>query len=215
MDNLGGHPLPHYVLSAEEAEERIGPFRERLNQCIREAWDAWQGDYKQKHHILSNRTRAAIVFDEIKARALVSFAGIDGCVLSPSSTTLMLYIGDDIALRFKKMRKDGRSSNIKTKTQRLFDLQLGIPGIKPGTLVHAGYMLDDVGQNIVSTLVVCQFRARVVWSLELANSDGELYEFVPTPEPVEPITPRWELTNEKQAEAQKAEEKEQAGDASS
>jgi hypothetical protein len=71
----------------------------------------------------NTRARAAIIFDEIAFRALEEFPTGPGLKAVRTPSTLMLYIGDSITLRFKKIRKNGRCSNILTKQQILFRLK--------------------------------------------------------------------------------------------
>jgi hypothetical protein len=77
-----------------------------------------------KAHVLDGRPRAAIVYAEIVNRALEMFQGLEGVKVVRRPGSLMIYIGEDISIRFKKMRKDGRCSNIKTVTQIRFLAQL-------------------------------------------------------------------------------------------
>jgi len=179
--SLAGH-----ILTLEEAEEILSPFRERLNRCIQHGWDVWKTDYQHKHHILNARARAAIVFDEIVFRALVEFPTIPGQVKAlRTANTFLLYIGDSITLRFKKIRKNGRCSNILTHQQILFraQVQMSFPSMLDGTLVSAGYVLDDLQQEIVRKSVVCHLDNDVLWQMPLTASNAAVVEFTP------PVTP--------------------------
>lgn len=185
------------ILTLEEAEEILGRYCERLNRCIQHGWDVWKRDYQHKHHILHARARAAIVFDEIVHRALEEFPTIPGeQKATRSANTFMLYIGDDISLRFKKIRKNGRCSNILTKQQILFraQAQLSLPTMLEGTLVSAGYVLDDLQQEIARKSVVCHLDNRVLWEMPL-RGDGSMVGFIPpapTPDTGTPVqVPRY------------------------
>jgi hypothetical protein len=89
--SLGGHP--NQLIPQEEAEIQLAPHRERLERCIQHGWDVWRTDYAHKRHILSARARAAIVFDEIVARALDEFQEGPDLKVRRSSNSFMLYIG--------------------------------------------------------------------------------------------------------------------------
>jgi hypothetical protein len=208
-NGLGGpNPLPHHVLSLEQAEDRLNPYKKLLNECIQFGWDAYIKDYSTKHHILCARSRAAIVFDEIKNRAQAIFGALEGVNFVPKLNSFMLYIGDDIVLRFKKLRKNGLCSNINTRQQMLFQAQMCLPGVLAGTLVHAGYLLDDLQHEIIKTLVVCQFENRVLWTIKLTGEGGAIVFTPPAPVPSERgAVARWEFTGEKADRAA-----EQAGD---
>ncbi|MGC2637368.1 MAG: hypothetical protein WA294_09335 [Acidobacteriaceae bacterium] len=211
-NGLGGpNPIPPHVLSLQEAEDRIHPYKELLNQCIRYGWTAYMTDYASKHHLLSARARAAIVFDEIRHRAEVVFGAMSDVRFVPHPNSFMLYIGDDIALRFKKLKNNNLCSNINTRQQLLFQAQMRLPGILAGTLVHAGYLLDELQQEIIRTMVVCQFENRVLWTIRLTDEAGEAIIITPPAPTVEPPAAHWEFTGEKAIEAD--ERKEESGEA--
>src|ERR1035438_3895342 len=171
------------LLSEERAQAFLQPYLAILNQCIDDGWSAWKTHYFHRAHVLDGRPRAAIVYAEIVNRALEEFRGLEGVKVVRRPGSLMIYIGEDITIRFKKMRKDGRCSNIKTVTQIRFLAQLQLPGMVDGTLVHAGYQLDDLQQNIVRKAIVCQLNKRVLWDIELT---GVLAERVTMP-PVDSV----------------------------
>ncbi len=113
-------PAEQHLVSLEEAEDILSPYRDRLNRCIQHGWDVWKTEYLHKHHILGPRARATIVFDEIVFRAVQEFASDADLRTKRTPSSFMLYIGDRITLRFKKIRRNGRCSNIKTHQQVLF-----------------------------------------------------------------------------------------------
>jgi hypothetical protein len=209
---LGGKEPPEHVLTVEEAEETIKPHKDRLDKCIQDGWDAWKNDFAFKHHILGARARAAIVFDEIAWRAQQEFSGIDGVIFRRHSNTFMLYIGDTISLRFKKLRKNGRCSAINTRQQMLFtaQAQLRLPTMLHGTLVNAGYILDDLQLEIQRKMVVCQFKNQVLWQIRLEGEAAPVLELSPLPTPSELPKPEFKIkdTKTKKAKAAKAGEKE-------
>ena len=172
-----------HLLTSEEAEVILAPYRERLNRCIQHGWEVWKTDYAHKHHVLHARARAAIVFDEIVHRALQEFVEGPDLVIRRTHATLMMYIGDSLVLRFKKIGRNGRCSNILTRQQVLFRaqvVQLCLPTMQKGTLVHAGYQLDSLQQDIIDTKVVCQFNKRVLWQMSLGHA--AVIEVMPTPQ---------------------------------
>ena len=190
------------IVTVEEAEEILGPYRDRLNRCIQHGWDAWKTDYLPKHHILGPRSRAAIVFDEIVNRAMEEFSDVPDVKPLRLSNSFMLYIGDRITLRFKKIKRNGRCSNIHTKQQVLFlaQAQMRLPTMLDGTLVHAGYTLDDLQQEVLRKTVVCQLHNHVLWQLSLSGDTAAIVELVPA-EPLAPtgstdVRPRFVLKPE-------------------
>ncbi len=180
-------PQMNVILSREEAETILLPHVERLNCCIENGWRAWKTDYAHKSHILRSRSRAAIVYDEIVHCAIEAFANLDGVKTVRQRGSLMIFIGNCITLRFKKIRKSGRCSNIKTETQVMFLAQMQLPGMLDGTLVHAGYQLDELQQEIKRKAVVCQLDNKVLWEIQLT---GEAAVFSVMPSATDPTAPR-------------------------
>ena len=186
------HP-PKHLLSAEAAERRLKTHYQRLDKCIRGAWTAFLRDYGHKRHILSPRSIASIIFDEIINRAQAEFSGIAGVLPKTQNNSFLLYIGEDIVIRFKKIGRDGRCRNIPTRQQNLIDLQIALPGMQKGTMLQAGYMLDDLRQNLLSTMIVCQYAKRVVWAINLAGpAENQIAPISMKPAPQPPKQPRFE-----------------------
>lgn len=202
MSSLAGQLIPR-----ERAESILQPYMDLLNKCIDEGWKAWITEYRDKHHILDARARAAIVFCEITHRARVAFSSIPNVKVVSQRGSLTIFIGDEITLRFKKIKRNGRCSNIMTKTQTLFLAQLSLPGILDGTLVHAGYALDELQREIALKAVVCQLDKQVIWRITIKGPQADLISLPPTGTPSTPQTqprfvpketPKKEATGEKE-----------------
>jgi len=193
MNNFAGNSgSPDHLLTSQEGEELLKPYVDALNRCIQHGWDSYQNDYTSKHHILSARTRATIVFDEIIACAEQEFYGKDGVRFVRKSNSFMLYIGEKATIRFKKIKRNGRCSNIDTRQQVLFkaQAQLRLPGMLEGTLLHVGYLLNDIEKDINRKMVVCQLNNRVLWQFEL-KSEAVATVVPMEPTPPQPQTPRF------------------------
>jgi hypothetical protein len=189
-------PAYDHLLTLEEAEERLKPHQDRLNRCIQHGWDAYMKDYTAKHLILSARSRATIVFDEIIARAEAEFSRLEGVKFVRKSNSFLLYIGDKITLRFKKIKKCGRCSNIDTRQQVLFkaQAQMYLPTMLEGTLLQAGYVLDELQREIDRKMVVCQLNNRVLWQFRLTGTSNAIVEMTPSvPQQPEPSKARFEV----------------------
>lgn len=202
---IGGNPA-QYLLTREQAEALLEPYITTLNGCIDEAWGAWKSGYHaQKSHILDARARAAIVYCEIVYRAKAAFSGMADVKVVATGGMLKVHIGDHITLRFKKIGKNGRCSNIMTKQQVLFLAQMQLPGILAGTLVHAGYELDQPQAEIARKAVVCQLDNRVLWQIEVTGTPGELLTMPPVAAPEQPQTgPRFVVKKELEPKANEA-----------
>jgi len=196
------------LLTRVQALAFLQPYLEILNRCIDDGWSAWRTHYAHRSHVLDGRPRAAIVYAEIAHRALGAFQGLEGVKAVPGRGSLMIYIGEGVTLRFKKMRHDGRCSNIKTVTQLKLLAQLKLPGMVDGTLVHAGYQLDSLQQNVVRKAIVCQLNQRVLWDIELAGVPAEMVAMPPVESAGHPpIEPRFVAKGAQAQQPAKAVEK--------
>ncbi|HKV48432.1 MAG TPA: hypothetical protein VJN69_10095 [Candidatus Acidoferrales bacterium] len=117
-----------------------------------------------------------------------------GATLKKQNGIYLLYIGDDLVLRFKKIGKDGRCHNIPTRQQNRFEAQRNLPSMEKGTMLHAGYMLDELGQRIVAIRIVCQFARQVIWQIDLSEGGTENVVAMPSQPsmPIKPKSPRFE-----------------------
>jgi hypothetical protein len=155
-----------------------------LAECIQYGWDQWASFYKTKHYVLGARARASIVYDEILSRVAEKIQSTPEVVLKKFRNSFLLYIGDFITIRFKKFNKYGRASNIRTRQQYLFGLQMEIPGMEKGTIMQAGYMLDEAAQSVVKKGIICEFGNRVLYRIDLLTDVNAAIEI-----PSSPTTP--------------------------
>lgn len=179
---LGGGDL---FMEKQLASKLLGQNLERLGECIEHGWKMWEDHYNDRQHVLDARARAAIVNCETVAKAGEEFLDVPGVVFRKTRGTFWLYVGDEIVVRFKKLRRNGKSSNIMTKQQRQIYTQMVIPGFLPGTHLSAGYVLDQLQQGISQVLVAFQNAASVVWTIDLRDSGATPTEITiaPTPKP--------------------------------
>src|SRR5665213_978156 len=148
--------MPH--LDKQSAKAILDPILEKIQTCIQESWDEWTAFYAPKHHILDARARAAIVYCHTVDRAMELFRGVGNVTTGRKRGVFRLFIGDDIALRFKKAKRNGTTSNVSTLQQKLIDMQLTIPGLLPGTMLNATYQLDDLQQDISRMMVTHHYK---------------------------------------------------------
>ena len=178
-------------MNKNDAVEEVQPYLHLFSQCIQHGWDTWKTQYAHRHHVLDARARAAIVYDEITTEAKRVFGELHNVVLRIRYGSLMVYVGDNVVVRFKKLRRTGRANNIMTKNQMNLYRQIPIPGYLPGTHLNAGYVLDDLQQQIDRLLVTCQDGKRVMWTFDLDQASGRTTSaVVPMPTPASPAPKR-------------------------
>ena len=171
------------------AADRLKPYLHLFSKCIEHGWEQWETKYLHKNPVLDARARAAIVYCEIKEEAMRVFDQVDDVVLRTKNGSVLIYIGGDILVRFKKLRKSGRASNIMTSEQLSLYGQRPIPGFLPGNHFNAGYVLDELQQSIERLLLVYQQNKRVVWTIDIDSDTGTAAEVVVMPTtPAQPKT---------------------------
>lgn len=175
------------ILDKGSAQTVLDPILATIEECIQGAWGAWAEFCAPHHHILDARARAAIVYCLIVDRAMQAFRETPGVTPGRSRGIFRLFVGDDIALRFKKAKKNGTTSNIPTNQQRLIDLQLTIPGILPGTMLNAVYQLDDLQRDISRMMITHQLEGRIQWSIEIKPAPTASH--IKMPQPSAPAAP--------------------------
>jgi hypothetical protein len=83
-------------------------------------------------------------------------------------------------------------------------MQIEIPGMEKGTMVQAGYVLDDLQHQLVRKLVVCEFDKRVLWTIELMREASAPVMEIPSGETLPPEKKqRFETRTESEKEKKK------------
>lgn len=163
----------------------LSNFEYRLHSVLEKAWAEWQE--MPKKSVLSARSRASIVFDFIKRRAIEEFDGdADIHVLLQGQTVKFLF-RDQVLIRFKKANAKGIGSNIETEAVLEFiDPQLKIPDLVPEIFkVEVCYTLDKLATKVEAVLVTKRDRNRKLWSYPIFGEEGGTVVQLPprTPEP--------------------------------
>ncbi|MEA2561337.1 MAG: hypothetical protein QOH06_2841 [Acidobacteriota bacterium] len=171
------------------AEIDLGPYLSALHECIASGWQAWElfGEIAPALRLpLTNRTRANFIYDHITTGARARFADLKRVKISENRGFLELLIASRYIIRFKKLNKSGRSSNIQTKQQlRWFSIQLELPDMPPAAVrLIAGYQLNLLGTEVANVLVTRPVGSVIEWSFSLADSLSNVKQF-----PVHPPKP--------------------------
>jgi hypothetical protein len=73
-----------------------------------------------------------------------------------------------------------------------------------GTLLHAGYLLNELEREIHRKMVVCQLNNRVLWQFELQSETGAAPVVTMEPTPPQPQKPRFVVKTSADAKKLKA-----------
>lgn len=111
----------------------------------------------------------------MRHHAIRLFDGMTGVHLDIIQGLFLVNIEGKFVVRFKKLRRDRRGSNILTGQTMLFNSQqFDLPGIpaRPTSLV-AGYQLDGLQQHIDARLITCPNISGVAWHIDIGESPVE------------------------------------------
>ncbi|WP_042407513.1 hypothetical protein [Streptacidiphilus carbonis] len=158
------------LLTQSEAEVLLDGHSLTITQVLADGWARWRKLVKSDTElgaILSNRTRASIVYDCIRHAALTSFVGAEDVVVSEDRGFLLLSFSQRIILRFKKYRGATlRTSSTPTRQALEYGSQV-LPGMESLTHLIAGYLPDEVGIGLDRAAITCPTTAGIEWVIEL------------------------------------------------
>jgi hypothetical protein len=160
-------------LAQAEAGSLLQKHSLPLTQVIAAGWTRWRKlvtDDAELGAILSNRTRASIVYDCIRHEALRAFVGIETVTVTEDRGFLLLTFSERIILRFKKFRGTTlRTSSAPTRQAQEYANQV-LPGMEALTHLVAGYLPDEVGIDLKKAAITCPKGSGNEWIIELDMS---------------------------------------------
>ena len=153
------------MLSRREAADLLTPYLESIQECIEAAWSCYRSKaYERFRPIFSDRTRANIVYDLIIDEAHRRFDDVRGVEFHEQNGLIVLGVGKEILLKFKKLDSRGLSRTYPTQQSLRFDMQDVLPGFPAQrTNLIVGYQLDDLKTEITEILVTCPYGATMLW----------------------------------------------------
>jgi hypothetical protein len=175
-------PVPPLDLVKKALED----FELRMREVLEGAWEDWQS--VSHRALMSPRSRASVVFDFIKARALAEFDGDPNIRAIPKGQTVHFLFRDRVLVRFKKANSAGLGSNIETQAVIEFvDPQFPLFELPPIYNVEVCYHLDKLATRMALLAVTARQRNTKLWAYELDRpASGAV---VPLPEPLPADTP--------------------------
>lgn len=180
------------LISKSTATNLLTHHLPTLQRCLHDAWSEWQklrDEQLARGNELSPTARARIIYDTAVSRARAAFAEIPEVLVSQKHGFLVLVFGQQVAIRFKKLRNNLLPSGVRTRQQEMFATQEEIPGIPdPATYLIAGYVLDAAQVRIERLVVTCADGLGLRWVLDLeANGESSAISIGATaPAPIAP-----------------------------
>lgn len=160
-------------------------FELRIRTILEAAWEEWLEIPDRAR--FSNRSRASVVFDFIKRRAIAEFDIDPNIRVIIKGQTVQFLFRDAVLVRFKKAGRSGLGSNIETQAVLEFvDPQLNIPDFLPEVYrVEICYHLNPLATQMDELAVTARVRNRKLWSYELERLEtGKII-----PLPTSPVPP--------------------------
>lgn len=179
----------------DEAEEALRPYMAAFGDCLEAGFEAWREVGRLAPAVrvhLGTRTRANIISDHIAASVRSRFGQMRGVRVEERRGFPELVIDNRFVLRFKKLDKKGRSSNILTGVQRAWlDSQMTLPDMPPeAKRLIAGYVLDALGTQIERMLVTSPANVKAInWMLDIEHGDIATNVFQMPRTPISPNAP--------------------------
>ncbi|MGW3571227.1 hypothetical protein ACWDSL_46365 [Streptomyces sp. NPDC000941] len=171
-------------ITAEEASQVLSPYLDQIGRCIQDGWQRWRTLLKHDAElgvIISNRSRANLVYDFIRYEAVNRFDGDPDVTISDSRGFLLLTFAEKIVMRFKKYRDAKlRTSSIPTQQSLKFTNQV-LPGMTELTHLVAGYLPDDAGIDLEQVAITCTLGNDQLWVLDLDLAIDTVAAVTPLP----------------------------------
>lgn len=162
------------VVSEEVARALLEPHRDVIGLAFGRGWADWgqlgRRAPAQRLH-LGRTSRATSVNDLICAHVETLLTGRPGVTMVREHGRLVAYLGGGmVKLRFKKLDRRLRASNIPTGRQLRLRLQLeqpALPGMPSPTVLTVGYLLDLTETSIRRIVAVCRVGAMLEYAIDL------------------------------------------------
>jgi hypothetical protein len=166
------------LISEDEARGLFAPHFSLIVDCLLAGWTAWAAvRATPEGRRLGKSARARIVWDHATAKAEELFEDVRGIGRQRRHGLLILDFVQAL-MRFKKLDNSLRMRGIPTGQQQLFANQEQVAGgglqlslWSPVPMVVAGYVLDRLETGIERLVLVLIRGSRVVWQIDLPQSD--------------------------------------------
>lgn len=168
--------VKNFDLTLDDAEKHLEPYFPALREIINTAWKDWESLPDEQRAKIDARARANCVNSFIIHNTRKYFEERTGVKVAEKRGLFLLDFFDEINLRFKKLNKDKKPSNIKTTQQLNFALQLELPGMPKVVRLTLGYILDITQTKIKDILIVFYKGKNLIWEIPITNSSSNIFQ---------------------------------------
>jgi hypothetical protein len=183
------------LLSEDKARKHLDPFFSDIRRSGQEAWSKLErvrNGLPDLASELGKRSEASMLSDFFWASAERIFSGQGHVVFAKQKGLRLVTFKDVISLRFKKLNKQRRTSNIQTEQQEKIAHNLPLPGFPLTTYAVVGYVLDTLRTKIDTLEIIRYLGDRIMWTIPLG---ADTVEIRPAPlQAASPATPAWSVT---------------------
>jgi hypothetical protein len=181
------------MLTKAEAQAVMTPYESRIEGAIRAAWRVYREYAPDVRLAASPRTQSSHIRDLILIYIRREFDGDPNVKFIKVRGMEVMCIEGKVVVRFKKMDKNKRSSNVPTEQAKAF---LGIgQGVLEGlpleaTKLQAGYHMNKLRTGYTDIWITCQqgYQVSFFWALEGPAITDIAPEAMETPSTAETAT---------------------------
>lgn len=164
-------PRETMFISEGEAKKILEPHFPAFRRIMYAAWAEWELISSEQRAKLLARARANCLYDFIVHHAKVHFDKVKGVEPFERRGLFLLGFYGLLTIRFKKLGRGKRSSNIQTQQQIDFNLQIDLPGIPKAVRLTIGYVLDIPQTRIKDVLVTLQTGSQLAWHFPIQEAN--------------------------------------------
>jgi hypothetical protein len=189
-------------MSSEEdrIKPRLEPLHNIIYGCLDHAITDYHASIAPLFPFAYKRMRASCISNKANENLREACEGIPGVRTSFEYERVLLYVGDDIRLRLKKLTPELRSRNNPTQFSINFERQGGeqllFDFCPPYTNVTAGYVLDEITGEF-QIFITCPVEDKNLWEYEIRKPSTE--GIIPAPRNEQTDT-EWEGRKENEEE---------------
>ncbi|MEX2288243.1 MAG: hypothetical protein WD648_14205 [Planctomycetaceae bacterium] len=156
------------ILDIEDARQLLEPHMDCLVAAAHSGLLLYSTLSAEQLGPMRMRTKKGYLNDAIVAAAIKLLDGVKGVVPNTDYEGTFLVLNGRLALRYKYVSAEDRTSNAQTKRQqKVNEQQLQFPGMETLTTVTFGYRLDDAWQEFRQLKILCVRNDSILWSIPI------------------------------------------------
>jgi hypothetical protein len=181
---------PEGTPGQREALAILTPHFPDLIDSVETGWRDFNSEVTESGRArMEARTRANIVSDFTRDRAIALFSGRSGVRPCLALGFFKLYVDDRVVLRIKKLDGDLLPTNVQTDQQRDWYNNEPVVGVPSECLrLNLGYRLDAAADRIADIVITWQPSWRVLgWYYSILDEPGEQIRPIDSPTGPQPM----------------------------